>query len=89
MPPKSTLNGGGEGVRFKSIFCVKSALSEENNKNMRKFLVVPRTFVQDCRNLDHKLNNEMWTKIFAVLTLDDFLTNSSYTLKDLENNEQD
>jgi hypothetical protein len=23
------------------------------------------------------------------LTLDDFLTNSSYTLKDLENNEQD
>ena len=26
----------------------KSAFSEENNKNMRKFWVVPTTFVQDC-----------------------------------------
>jgi hypothetical protein len=33
--PKSTLNGGGEGVWFKHLFFNKSTLSEENNKNMQ------------------------------------------------------
>jgi hypothetical protein len=54
-PQNQHWTGEGRGVRFKRIFCVKSAFSEENNKNMRKFWVVPRTFVQDCRNLDDKL----------------------------------
>ena len=35
MPPKSTLNGGGEGVWFKHLFFIKSTLSEENYKNMQ------------------------------------------------------